>query len=192
SKAGNVRSRRVTPYLEMVPPHFVPAPSGPHQNEEVAEEDEAGPHSHEHLTQVHEDGCQEEGVGHQVLKLEAEVFQQQQERRNRQPHAGGDVRGEQHKLPCAEVAKRNRACSDPPAGLLCTPPEQPAHRVQLFLGLEAAGMNKGCHLSVEVRSSLRGGARGKEGSKAKGRKGWKEEGECGKVTAVYGSLHYKS
>ena len=94
-KAGNVRSRQVTPHLEVVPPHFVPAPSGPHQNEEVAEEDDAGPHSHEHLAQVHEDGCQEEGVGRQVLKLEAEVFQQQQqERRNRQSHAGGDVRRE--------------------------------------------------------------------------------------------------
>src|SRR6185503_8862291 len=77
------------------PPHFVLAPSGPHQNEEVAEEDDAGPHSHEHLAQVHEDGRQEEGVGRQVLKLEAEVFQQQQqERRNWQSHTGGDVRGE--------------------------------------------------------------------------------------------------
>jgi len=33
--------------------------------------------------------------GRKVLKLEAEVFQQQQqERRDRQPHAGGNVRGE--------------------------------------------------------------------------------------------------
>src|SRR6185437_7228859 len=91
SKARNVRSRQVAPYLEVVPSHFVPAPSGPHQNEEVAEEDDAGTHSHEHLAQVHEDGRQEEGVGRQVLKLEAEVLQQQQqqERRNRQSHAGG-------------------------------------------------------------------------------------------------------
>ena len=55
-----------------------------------------------------------------------------------------------------------------------------------------AGMSKGCHLSVEVRSNLRGGTWGKESSKAKGRKGWKEEGECGKITAVRGSPHYKA
>ena len=69
---------------------------------------------------------------------------------------------------------------------------QAAHRAQLLLGLEMVGMNKGCHLSVEVRNNLRGGARGKESSKAKGCKGWKEEGECGKVTEVYGSSHYKA
>ena len=90
-----------------------------------------------------------------------------------------------------KVAEGNRACTDPLAGLLCTPPKQAAHRVQLFLGLEMAGMNKGCHLSVEVRNNLRGGARGKESSKAKGRKGWKEEGEYGKVSAVCDSPHYK-
>ena len=43
-----------------------------------------------------------------------------------------------------------------------------------------------------VRSSLCRGERGKESSKAKGRKGWKEEGECGKVTAECGSPHYKA
>jgi len=93
--AGNVGRRQVTPHLEVVSPHFVLAPPGLHQNEEIAEEDDAGPHSHEHLAQMHEDGRQEEGVGRQVLKLEAEVLQQQQqERRDRQPHAGGNVRGE--------------------------------------------------------------------------------------------------
>ena len=66
------------------------------------------------------------------------------------------------------------------------------HCVQLSLGLEAAGMNKGCHRLVEVRGSRRRGARGKESSKAKGRKGWKEEGESGKETMECGSPQYKA
>ena len=57
-------------------PHFVFAPPGLHQLEEVAEEEDAGPHPHEHLSQVHEDGRQEDGVQCEVLKLEAEIFQQ--------------------------------------------------------------------------------------------------------------------
>ena len=126
-------------------------------------------------------------MGREVLELEAEVFQQQQqERRDRQPHAGGNVRDEQHKFPGAEVAEGNRACSDPPAGLLCAPPKQAAHRAQLFLGLETAGMNKEGHFDVEVWSNLC------ERAKGKGCKGWKEEGECGKVTAVCGSSLYKA
>ena len=60
-------------------PHFVFALPGLHQDEEVAEEDDAGQHPHEHLAQVHEDGCQEDGVRREVLKLEAEILQQQQE-----------------------------------------------------------------------------------------------------------------
>ena len=65
----------------------------PNQDEEVAEEDDAGPHPHEHLAQVDEDGRQEDGVWREMLKLEAEIFQQQQkERGDRQPQAGGNVR----------------------------------------------------------------------------------------------------
>ena len=43
-----------------------------------------------------------------------------------------------------------------------------------------------------MRSSLCGGERGEESSKAKWRKGWKEEGECGEVTAECGSSRYKA
>ena len=66
----------------------------------------------------------------EMLKLEAEIFQQQQkERGDRQPQAGGNVRDKQHKFPGAQIAEGNRACSNPPGSLLWTPPKQAAHRV---------------------------------------------------------------
>src|SRR6185312_13599673 len=104
-----------------------------------------------------------------MLELEAEILQQQQEeRRDRQPQAGGNVRNKQHKFPGAQIAEGNRACSNPPGSLQWTPPKQVAHRVQFLLGLETTGTNEGCHLAMEARNNLRGRARG---SKAKGRKG---------------------
>ena len=56
-----------------------------------------------------------------MLKLEAEIFQQQQkERGDRQPQAGGNVRDKQHKFPGAQIAEGNRACLNPPGSLLRT------------------------------------------------------------------------
>ena len=43
----------------------------------MAEEGSAGGHPHEHLAEVGEDGRLEDGVGREVLKLEAELLQQQ-------------------------------------------------------------------------------------------------------------------
>jgi hypothetical protein len=48
-----------------------------HQHEEMAKERGAGGHPHEHLAKVGEDGCLEDGVGREVLKLEPELLQQQ-------------------------------------------------------------------------------------------------------------------
>jgi hypothetical protein len=45
---------------------------------------------------------------------------------------------------------------------------------------------------MEVRSNLRRRARGKEVLRQRGAKVWKEEGECGKVTAVCGSSLYEA
>jgi hypothetical protein len=50
-----------------------------HQHEEMAEEGGAGGHPHEHLAEVDKDGCLEDGVGREVLKLELKLLQQQQE-----------------------------------------------------------------------------------------------------------------
>ena len=83
-------------------------------------------------------------------------------------------------------------CSHPPAGLLSAPSQQTAHCVQLSLGLVSAGVNKGCHCSVEMKGGRREGTKGKGGSKARGRKGWKGKDECGKVTAECGTPHYKA
>jgi len=78
-----------------------------------------------------------------MLELEAEILQQQQEeRRNRQPHAGGNVRNKQNKFPSAQIAEGNRARSNPPGGLLWTPPKQAAHHVHFRLGLETMGTNE--------------------------------------------------
>ena len=102
-------------------------------------------------------------MGREVLELEAEIFQQQQqERGDRQPQAGGNVRDKQHKFPGAQIAEGNRTCSNPPSSILCTPPKQAAHCVQVLLSLETAGTSKGCHLAMEARSNLRRRARGEE------------------------------
>src|SRR6185437_13301413 len=128
-----------------------------------------------------------------MLELEAEIRQhQQKERGDRQPQAGGNVRDEHHKFPGAQIAEGNRACSNPPGSLLWTPPKQAAHRVQLLLGLEMMGTNEGRHLAMEARSNLRRRARGEEAQRQRGAKVWKEEGECGKVTAVCGSALYEA
>jgi hypothetical protein len=51
----------------------------------MAEEGGTERHPHEHLAQVGEDGRLEDGMGREVLKLKAELLQQQQEeRRDRQ------------------------------------------------------------------------------------------------------------
>src|SRR6185295_11889407 len=123
-----------------------------------------------------------------MLELEAEILRQQQEiRRYRQPHPGGNVRNKQHKLPGAQIAEGNRACSNSPSSLLWTPPKQAAHHVQFRLGLETTGTNEGRHLAMEARNNLRRRSRGEEARRQRGAKVWKEEGKCGKVTAVRGS-----
>jgi hypothetical protein len=76
------------------------------QHEEVAEEGSTGGHTYEHLAEVDEDGCLEDGVGREVLKLKPELLQQQQEEgRDRQRQPTGDVGGEHHELPVGEIAK---------------------------------------------------------------------------------------
>ena len=63
-------------------------------------------------------------MGCEMLQLEAEILQQQEEeRRNRQPHAGGNVRNKQHKFSDAQIAEGNRACSNSLGSLLWTPPK---------------------------------------------------------------------
>lgn len=68
------------------------------------------------------------------------------------------VRGEQHKFPASQDAKRKRDRTDPSSEPLRSPPEQVAHQIDLRLSLEAVRMAKGSHCacggeSVEQRST---------------------------------------
>jgi hypothetical protein len=55
-------------------------------------------------------------VGHEVLKLEPELLQQQQEeRRDRQCQPTGEVGDEQHELLDGEITEGSGASADPPS-----------------------------------------------------------------------------
>jgi hypothetical protein len=95
---------------------------------------------------VGEDGHEEDGVRGEVLELKTELLQKQKEEggdRRHQP--AGDVRVEEDELPRDQVVEGARAYPDLPGELRCSPPQEVAHRVQLFLALEAAGMSKRRH-----------------------------------------------
>jgi hypothetical protein len=95
-------------------------------------------HPHEHLPQVSKDGRPKDGAGREVLKLEAELLQQQQEeRRDRQRQPTGEVGDEEHELLGGEIAGGSGAGTDPFGERRRTPFEQVAHRVESHLGLEA-------------------------------------------------------
>jgi hypothetical protein len=79
---------------------------------------------YEHLAEVDEDGCLEDGVGSEVLKLESELLQQQQEEwRDWQRQPAGDVGDEQDELPGSEIAKGRRAGVNPSGEPRRTPPQ---------------------------------------------------------------------
>jgi hypothetical protein len=112
----------------------------------MPEDGDAGPHPHEHLHEVGKDGHEEDRVGGEVLELKTELLQEQKEEggdRGRQP--SGDVRVEEDELPRDEVVEGARACLDLTGELWRGPPQEAAHRVELFLALEVAGMAKRRH-----------------------------------------------
>jgi hypothetical protein len=81
TEGGDVGASQVLPRLEVVGVEVVLSLPRLHQHEEMAEEGGARRHPHKHLTQVGEDDRLEDGVGREVLKLKAEILQQQQEER---------------------------------------------------------------------------------------------------------------
>jgi hypothetical protein len=106
----------------------------------VAKEGGTGGHPYEHLAEVDKDGRLQDGVGSKVLKLEAELLQQQQEeRRDRQSQPAGDVGDEQNKLPNGEIAEGSGAGTDPCGVCGRAPPKQAAHQVERRLRMEAVG-----------------------------------------------------
>jgi hypothetical protein len=138
----------------------------------MAEEGGAEGHPHEHLAEVDEDGHLEDGVGHEVLKLEPELLQQQQEkRRDRQRQPTGEVGYEQHELPGGEIAEGSGAGADPSSERRHAPSEQVAHQVECRLRLEAVGVAKRSHgigggAGVQQESANAKGHRVLEGERA--------------------------
>jgi hypothetical protein len=86
------------------------------------------------------------GAGCEVLKLKAELLQEQEEEggdRRHEPAHG--VRGEEDELPRGQVVDGDFASPDPPDELRRGPSQKVAHQVQLDLALEAAGLTKRRH-----------------------------------------------
>jgi hypothetical protein len=143
----------------------VPSLPGLDQHEEVTEEGSTGSHTYEHLAEVDKDGCLEDGVGREVLKLKLKLLQQQQkEGRDRQRQPVGDVGGEHHKLHDGEIAEGGSTGVDSSGEPRSAPPKQAAHQVKRFLRLKMVRVTKRSHgvcggAGVEQRSA-----------KAKGRK----------------------
>jgi hypothetical protein len=96
----------------------------PHQYIKLAEEGNAGCHSHEHLTEIDKDGHLEDGVGREMLELRSELLQQQQkERRNWQRQPAEEIGNEEHKLPGSEIVEGSSAGPDP-LGERCRAPSK--------------------------------------------------------------------
>jgi hypothetical protein len=103
-------------------------------------------------------------VGREVLKLKAELLQQQQEeRRDRQRQPAGEVGDEEHELLGGEIAEGSGAGADPSGERRRAPSEQVAHQIECPLGLEMLGMNQRSHGDY-------GGGKQKSAN-AKGRRG---------------------
>jgi hypothetical protein len=93
---------------------------------------------HGHLAEVGEDGRLKDEVGCEVLRLEAELLQQQhEERRDRQRQPTGEVGDEEHKLPGSKIAEGRGVDTDPSGERRRTPSKHVAHQVECHLGLEA-------------------------------------------------------
>jgi hypothetical protein len=105
----------------------------------MPEDGGAGMAPHEHLHKVGEDRHEEDGVGGEVMKLEAELLQEQVEGggdRRHQPAHG--VRVEEDELPRGKITEGDFAGPNLPGVLQCGPSKKAAHQVQLGLALEAA------------------------------------------------------
>jgi hypothetical protein len=136
-----------------------------HQHKEMVEEGGAGRHPHEHLAQVGEDGRLEDGVRGEVLKLEAELLQQQQEEmRDRQRQPVGEVGDEEHELPGGEIAEGS--------GTGVLHPSKLRTRLSAPSDWKRSGWTSEAMATTAVESRRARMQRGAEGSKVKGRNNW--------------------
>jgi hypothetical protein len=105
-ESADIGVRHFVPELEVVGANLALAPPCPDQGIEMPEDGGAGTDPHEHLHEVGEDRHKEDGVGGEVIKLEAELFQEQEEEggdRRHQPAHG--VRVEEDELSRGKVAE---------------------------------------------------------------------------------------
>jgi hypothetical protein len=99
-----------------------------------------GASPHRHPAEVGDDGRLKDEARREVLRLEAELLQQQhEERRDRQCQPAREVGDEEHKLSSGEIAVRRGTDTDLSGERRHTPSEQVAHQVECHLGLEALG-----------------------------------------------------
>jgi hypothetical protein len=73
-EGADVGTRHPVPELEVVRAHLTPAPPGPDQGIEMPEDGGAGAYPHEHLHEMGEDRHEKDGVGGEMMKLEAELL----------------------------------------------------------------------------------------------------------------------
>jgi hypothetical protein len=165
-EGGDVGARHPVPKLEVISANLTALLPGPNQGVEMFEDGGAGVHPHEHLHKVGEDRHEEDGVGGEMMKLEAELLQEQEEeggdRRNQPAH---NVRIEKDELPRGQVAEGNLAGPDLPGVRRRGPPQKAPHRVQLILALEAARERKRSHGDCWEWIAKE---QGREGSQAQG------------------------
>jgi hypothetical protein len=143
----NVGARHPVPELEVIGADLAALnPPSSDQGVEVLEDGGAGAHPHEHLHEIGEDHHEEDGVGSEMMKLEAELLQEQEEeggeRRNQPAH---NVRVEEDELPRCKVAEGNFASPNLPGLRQRGPSQKAPYRVQLSLALEATRKRKRRH-----------------------------------------------
>jgi hypothetical protein len=96
----------------------------------MPEDGGAGADPHEHLHEVGEDHHEKDGVGGEVLKLKAELLQEQEEERGDRRHQPAHgVRVEEDEFLRGKVAEGDLAGPDPPDELWHGPSQKAAHRI---------------------------------------------------------------
>jgi hypothetical protein len=138
-EGADVGVHHPVPELEVVGANLALALPSPDQGIEMPEDGGARAHPHEHLHEVGENRHEEDGVGGEMMKLKAELLQEQEEeggdRRNQPAHR---VRVEENELPHGEVAEGDFAGPDILGMFRRGPSHKAAYQVQLGLALEAA------------------------------------------------------
>jgi hypothetical protein len=124
-----------------------------------------------------EDRREEDGVGREMMKLKAELLQEQKEGGEQRNQPAHGVRVEKDELPRGKVAEGDFAGPDLLGVFRRGPSHEAAHQVQLGLGLEAARERKRRHGDgVEIAKDGLQGSRKKKDAE---RKEADRKEECG-------------